>query len=444
MKRKVTVFSIITLIILAVSQLVFAGGENVSHGLEPAVLVGVAVIMLAAKLFAEIFERLNQPGVLGELVAGIVLGNLFLVGITAAEPLKTNAVIEALAQIGVIILLFEVGIETNFKELRKVGLSALSVAVIGVVAPFLLGWLVAFLFLSSAPTLSHIFIGAMLAATSIGITARVLRDLGRLNDRVARIILGAAVIDDILALLVLAIVEGVIEASASGTPVDLWSYVLIAGKAIGFVIAAILAGQFFVPMLFRGVKKFKSEGIVLGLAISICFLTAFAASQFGLAAIIGAFAAGLMLDEVPFENLVGEKGMPLDKLISPIAALLAPIFFVAVGMKVNLLVFGDSRVLFFALALTLAAIVGKQACSLGVREKDISKKAVGFGMIPRGEVVLFFASFGTMLFLAGADGVTQPVISASTYSAVVIMVMITTLMTPFLLKWALGKKERSD
>src|SRR5215213_138574 len=176
-----------------------AGGEA-AHGLDPVVLLGVAVILVAAKLGGELFERMKQPAVLGELVIGIVIGNLALTGWMAAEPLKANAIISALAEVGVIVLLFEVGLESNLGEMLEVGWSSLFVAVAGVVAPFLLGWGVSAYFLPQETRLAHFFIGATLCATSVGITARVLRDMNRLKTRESRIILGAAVIDDVLGL----------------------------------------------------------------------------------------------------------------------------------------------------------------------------------------------------------------------------------------------------
>jgi len=189
---------------------VFAAGEGPtgteSHGLDPAVLIGVAVMLVIAKLMGEVFERLRQPAVLGELFAGILLGNLVILGFTQAESLKTNETVAALAEFGVIILLFEVGLESDLKEMMEVGWSSLLVAVLGVIAPFLLGWAVSAYLIPGEPRLAHIFIGATLCATSVGITARVFKDLGKLNTREARIILGAAVIDDVLGLLILAVV----------------------------------------------------------------------------------------------------------------------------------------------------------------------------------------------------------------------------------------------
>jgi len=186
-----------------------------AHGLDPIVLIGLAAMLLVAKLGGEIFERLKQPAVLGELIGGMLIGNLALIGFTAVNSLKTNTIIGAIAEIGVIILLFEVGLESDLKEMIEVGWSSLLVALLGVVAPFFLGWGVSAYFLPEESRLVHIFIGATLCATSVGITARVFKDIGKLSTREARIILGAAVIDDVLGLLILAVVSGAIRAAAA-------------------------------------------------------------------------------------------------------------------------------------------------------------------------------------------------------------------------------------
>ena len=390
MRQKIYYVLITFIGINILSQTAFASDGAEGHGLDPTVLVGVAVILLFASLFGELFEKINQPSVLGELVAGIVLGNLILLGFPYAEVFKTDVVIEALAQLGVIILLFEVGLETNLKEMIQVGASSLVVAVIGVVTPFFLGWLVAYLFIPGGATLSHIFIGAMLTATSIGITARVLRDLGHINTREARIILGAAVLDDVLALLMLGIVQSAITASSAGTELELIVFVIIAAKAIAFLVVAVLLGQFLMPRLFKSVRRFESKSMVIGLSLSICFLTAYFADMVGLAAIIGAFAAGVVLEEIHFEHFLDHKKHHLEDFLTPITALLAPIFFVFVGLKVDLRAFSNPNLLVFAGALTLAAIVGKQLCALGAFGPNINKKAIGFGMVPRGEVVFIF------------------------------------------------------
>src|ERR1044072_7333809 len=215
---------------------------NAAHHLDPTVLIGVAVMLIVAKIGGEIFERLKQPAALGELVAGIVLGNLVVFGFTIAEPLKTNDTIAALAELGVIILLFEVGLESDLKEMMEVGWSSLLVAIVGVIAPFFLGWAVSAYFLPDEPRLAHIFIGATLCATSVGITARVFKDLGKLATVEARIILGAAVIDEVLGLWMLAGVAGAIKAAGTGGALSFFNVGVIAVKSVGFLTGAVIIG----------------------------------------------------------------------------------------------------------------------------------------------------------------------------------------------------------
>jgi Kef-type K+ transport system membrane component KefB len=419
-------------------------------------------MLVAAKLGGEFFARMGQPAVLGELVGGIIIGNLVLFGFMGAEPLRTNEVIGALAEIGVIILLFEVGLESDLKEMIEVGWSSLLVAMLGVIAPFFLGWGVAAYFVPDEPRLVHIFIGATLCATSVGITARVFKDLGKLASREARIILGAAVIDDVLGLMILAVVAGAIKATATGAALSIMDIVLIAAKALVFLLGAIALGHFVMPRLLRSAGRLESRGVLLTLAISFCLFLSWVATKFGLAAIVGAFAAGLVLDEVHYKAVnskpVGaRKERELQDLLHPVSAVLVPIFFVLMGMKVDLRFFapgytsGQSasggaqlNLLGFALVLTLAAILGKQVCSLGVLERGANRLAIGLGMIPRGEVGLIFAGIGATLMLPNANGISEPVIGPTTFGAIVIMVIVTTLVTPPALKWSLGRKGQEQ
>ena len=332
-----------------------------SHHLSPTVLLGVAVMLIVAKIAGELFERRKLPAVLGELLAGIVLGNLIIFGFTPAEMLKTDDTIAALAELGVIILLFEVGLESDLKEMMEVGWSSLLVAVAGVGAPFFLGWLVSAYFIPNEPQLVHVFVGATLCATSVGITARVFKDLGRLKTREARIILGAAVIDDVLGLLILAIVAGAIRAAASGAVLSMLDIGLVSLKAVLFLIGSIALGHFLMPRVLRGAGRFASRGVLLTLAISFCFILSWTAVQVGLAAIVGAFAAGLILDEVHYRPKGGSTERPLEDLLQPVSTFLVPIFFVLMGLKVDLRLFARWDILGFAVVLTIAAIVGKQS-----------------------------------------------------------------------------------
>jgi Kef-type K+ transport system membrane component KefB len=429
---------------------VWAAGEApVEHAtsgydFSPMILAGLATILLLAKIAGELFERVGQPAVLGELLAGILLGNLMLVGFHQADWIKTDGVIGALAQLGVILLLFEVGLESNLGEMLEVGWSSLLVALVGVIAPFFLGWGVSAYFLPGESRLVHIFIGAVLCATSVGITARVLKDLGKIKLRESRIILGAAVIDDVIGLLILATVVGAVAAAAAGTSLDFIYIFWLAAKTVLFFVLTFVIGRYVMPPLFRSAGKLKSRGALLVLSIAFCFGLSWLAAKVELATIVGAFAAGLVLDDVHFKPFLERGERDLSQLLEPVTTFLVPIFFVLMGMKVDLRVFGHLDLLGFAVALTIAAIIGKQVCSLALTERGLNRLAVGVGMIPRGEVGLIVAGIGATLMLPNAAGTMTPVIRTATFGAVVIMVIITTLVTPPLLKMALSRKQKSQ
>ena len=401
------------------------------------VLLGIVIILLAAKLGGEFAERVHQPAVLGELVAGVVLGNLALVGWHGLDFLAANEGIAILAEIGVVLLLFEVGMESNVKEMMSVGTSSLAVAILGVIAPFFIGWGVAAWQLPDEELLVHVFIGATLCATSVGITARVLTDLGKVSTREAKIVLGAAVIDDVLGLVILAVCAGVISAANTGgalAPMDVAWIIL---KAAVFLVGSILIGSWASPRLFRFASRLQIRGMLLTLALSFCFFLSYLANVIDLAPIVGAFAAGLILDEVHYRDFLDRGDHPVEELIHPINIFLVPIFFVLMGIKVDLSTFGNVEVLGFAALLSIAAIIGKMICAAGVLEKGLDRISVAVGMVPRGEVGLIFAGIGASLILHG-----QPVISTSIFSAVVIMVIVTTLITPPVLKSTLARGDR--
>ncbi len=415
-----------------------SGGSNGHGGPVLYVLLELIVILLAAKLGGDLFERVKAPAVLGELVMGMIIGNLHLFGIDFFEPFKHNLTLEILAEIGVIILLFEVGLESTVKEMMKVGVTSFMVAIFGVVAPFFLGWGTSVLFLPEASIYVHIFIGATLTATSVGITARVLKDIGKIDTREAKIILGAAVIDDILGLVILAVVTGVISAVAQGAESGVSSATVfwIVFKAVAFVFGAIIVGSWILPAFFKFGFRLRVGGVLLSFSLLVCFLLAYLAGKIGLAPIVGAFAAGLILEEVHFKGFHDRGEHHITDLIGPIATFLVPIFFVRMGMLVDLTTFGEVQILGFAAVLTVAAIIGKQACSLAIFDKTTNRMAIGLGMIPRGEVGLIFAGIGANLMLNG-----EAVISTSTYSAVVIMVIVTTLVTPPALIYSMLRKS---
>jgi len=411
-------------------------GESGHGGPVLPVLLELIVILLAAKLGGDFFERLHAPAVLGELVVGMLIGNIHLIGVDIFLPFMNDTtlylIFQVLAEIGVIILLFEVGLESTVKEMMAVGMTSFMVAVLGVVAPFFLGWGVAAFFLPEESLYVHVFIGATLTATSVGITARVLKDIGKIDTREAKIILGAAVIDDILGLIILAVVSGIITAvsSGNGEGISSLSVLWIIAKAVLFLVGAIMVGNWVLPAFFRFGFRLRGSGVFLSFCLLVCFGLAYLAGEMGLAPIVGAFAAGLILEDGRGEHSIHE-------LIAPIAVFLVPVFFVRMGMMVDLRAFGQVEILGFAAALTIMAILGKQACSLAIFDKTTNRMAIGLGMIPRGEVGLIFAGIGLTLQLNG-----HAIVSSDTYAAVVIMVIITTMVTPPALIASLKRSDR--
>jgi Kef-type K+ transport system membrane component KefB len=398
------------------------------------VVAALALMLLASKLGGELATRAKQPAVLGELIAGIVLGNLSFGGYAPFQAIAANETIEVLAGIGALILLFEVGVESTVAQLLQVGLTSLFVAILGVVVPFALGWGVGMWLLPDAGPYVHAFLGATLCATSVGITARVLRDLGSSRSPEARIILGAAVIDDVLGLVILGAVGGAIAAAAQGNPFSFASAATTTAAAAAFLVGALVIGMTSAPRLFSIASLLHVRGVLVTVSLSFCFLLAWAATLIGLAPIVGAFAAGLVLEDVHFKDFVDRGERPLEELLRPISDVLVPVFFVLMGLRTDLSAFATPGVLGLAAALTVVAILGKQACALGVTRPGVNRLAVGIGMIPRGEVGLIFANVGAGLTLNG-----EPVIGPSTFSAVVAMVVVTTMVTPPALKWSLAR-----
>jgi Kef-type K+ transport system membrane component KefB len=399
------------------------------------VVLALAVILAAAKLAGHLAVRIGQPAVLGELVAGVALGSFDLAGIAWFQGIEADATVEILARLGVVILLFEVGLESTVRDMLKVGLPAVLVAVLGVVAPFALGWGVGALLLPDQSVYVHAFLGATLTATSVGITARVLQDLNRSQSPEARVILGAAVIDDVLGLVILAVVAGVIAAADQGGSLSYGAIGLVLGKAVAFLFGALLLGMSLSPRVFGLASRLSGGGVLLATALVFCFTLAYLASIIGLAPIVGAYAAGLILEDVHFRPFASRGEQQLEHLVHPISTFLVPVFFVVMGMRVDLAAFARMEVLGLAALLTVAAIVGKQACSLGAIGQPLDRLTIGIGMIPRGEVGLIFANIGLGLSLAG-----QPVVDEGIFSAIVIMVIVTTMATPPLLKWSLARR----
>ncbi|QDT56849.1 High-affinity Na(+)/H(+) antiporter NhaS3 [Caulifigura coniformis] len=406
-------------------------------------LLGLVLILFSAKVGGALMVRLKQPAVLGELLVGVLMGNAILAGYDGFEFLRAPSVeahgasatavattLDMLARIGVILLLFEVGLESNLGDMRRVGASAFLVAILGVVAPMILGWFVGKWFLPDESWHVHLFLGATLCATSVGITARVLKDLGKTDLKESQIVLGAAVIDDVMGLIVLAVVQAII---VKGTA-SLEEVAVITGKAVGFLVGAVVLGEYLFPHVYKLMARLRVHGMMTVTGLLVCFLLAWVAALVGLAPIVGAFAAGLILDERHYRALQLHDHDSMEEKVIPITTMLVPIFFVMMGFTVDLRSFANTTVLGLAAALTIAAIIGKQVCAFGPIERGLDRLSIGIGMIPRGEVGLIFAAIGAELKIDG-----QPVVSPAINTAIVVMVMVTTLITPPLLGWSMSR-----
>lgn len=404
---------VIFLFLMAPPLFAAGGGEEVPH-----TFIVLAVMFVLGKLLGEAAERIGQPAVLGELLAGVVLGQTFF-GLVPVEGLGADY-IYLLAELGVVLLLFEIGLETDIKQMFQVGAASLSVASVGVALPFLLGFLY-WMFLphiavasSGTPAATAIFVGATLTATSVGITARVLGDLGVTGTKEARIIIGAAVIDDIIGLVILSVVTGI----AAGTSVSVLGISKVAAVAVGFLVGGVMAGRFVAPRLFNLVNRMRVRHVLLAFAMAFLLLMAALASLAGSALIIGAFAAGLILSGVDQFDVI-------EREVKPVAGLFSPIFFVYVGSSVDFGLLnpfrpGATGVLGVALVLILIALAGKLAAGWAAPWERINRLAVGVGMIPRGEVGLIFADIGRRSGLLGAE----------LFSAILLMVIVTTFVAP--------------
>jgi len=381
-------------------------------------LLGLVLVWLAAKLAGEGMERIGQTAVLGELLAGVIIGPGVL------GLVHESAALHVLAELGVLILLFEVGLESDVHDLLRAGLQATLVALVGVAAPFTVGYGV--MHWLGYPALVAVFVGATFTATSVGITARVLADLGRLQDAAAKVVLGAAVVDDILGLIILAVVTGVAQTGG----VSLGSVVTLSTKAMIFLVLAILVGIRLAPTSIGWIGGLKARGTLIVYSVIFAVALAAVADLIGLATIIGAFAAGLVLATT-------ERRAHIEERIKPVADLLVPVFFVTVGMKVHpamLNPFAENAQLGIAVLLTVVAVASKLVAGLVVYQPGVRRWPVGVGMVPRGEVGLIFA---------GA-GLAAGVIAEDLYSALVVVVMLTTFVAPPWLKLLYAGESRRD
>lgn len=380
---------------------------SAAMGEETKVLLTLFIMLTAAKLMAELFERLRQPAVAGEILAGVVIGPSLL---NLAAPSEITSV---LAEIGVIFLLFNVGLETKPSAILKVGPRAALVAVLGVVVPFLAGWLLMKWWGSTR--IEALFVGTAMVATSVGITARVLSGMGLLDAPTARIILGAAVIDDILGLLVLAVVS-----SMSAGSVNYVEILTTAILAIGFTAVVTFVGAPVITRLAPGVDRLRSGHGMFILGLVLCLGLSVAAAYIGVAAIIGSFLAGMALAEA------AEDHPNMHRQINGVTEFLVPFFLVNIGMQLRLDVFRSSTVLLLCLLVTIVAVATKFfGCGLGAVTLGIKRGAqVGMGMVPRGEVGIIVAQIGLSLSVIGPD----------LFGVVLFMAVATTLIAPPFLK----------
>lgn len=453
-------------------------GEGHNDPIAP-VILGVTGILFFAVLGRFAARRFNQPSVLGELLMGVILGNVgFVLGFDFIQVLREGPVIfdmvelalggaplsdaavrmlgdqkadeiltilqgpggPALIQVahtvdvfsryGVIFLLFLVGLETSLKEMSEVGPASLRVALIGVALPFGLGFFMARLLMPELSLSVNLFVAATLGATSIGITARVLQDLGQTRSGEARVILGAAVLDDILGLILLAIVSGIV---VSGS-ISLSSISTIVALAALFLVASFLIGPYFLRYTIGLVRHLDIIEAKMFISFLFVMVLAWFANLVGLATIVGAFAAGVILHDAYFLQWgdVSRHRYTIRDLIAPLEVIMVPIFFVLMGIQVKIETFFDAQVVMMAVGLIVAAMVGKVVSGLGAARGQ-RRWAIGIGMMPRGEVGLIFASIGKSL----------GVISDALFSALVLMVIVTTLATPPLLKLSLATRSPS-
>jgi Kef-type K+ transport system membrane component KefB len=374
-----------------------SGGPDV-----PGLLLTLAAVLAATKIVGALARRIGQPAVLGELVAGILLGGSVLGVLDPSEP-----VLKTLAELGVLILLFEVGLETDLKALQRVGAAALTVGTAGIVLPFAGGYAVALAF--GASTITALVVAAAMTATSIGISARVLGDLGRLKTDEGQIVLGAAVFDDVMGLVILAVVGGI----AAGAGLTAVGVATTAAVAIGFVVGAVAIGAFIARPLMAAVARVPVAGTVGVTALVFVFVTAAIAAKVGSAMIIGAFAAGLVLHGTPQRH-------EIEKWVTSIGHVFVPVFFAMVGAEVDLRAMMSPSALGLGAALIVVAVAGKVIAGFAPVWFKGRKLLVGVAMVPRGEVGLIFAQMG----------VAAGVLGGAEFGAVIAMVVATTFVTP--------------
>lgn len=425
------------------------------------ILMMLFIVFVLAKGASLIVKKFGMPGLIGEILVGVLLATITIGDQTLAQMLGIvlpgtsgeagsdgYKVLHVMAELGVMFLLFSVGLETRVKDLMSVGKAAFLVAIMGVIVPFVLGFAYISYFSDDGNLYHALFLGAAMVATSVGITARVIKDMKLTDAKESRIIIGAAVIDDILGMIVLAIVSGMANSASSGG-LDVVEIIKIAILAIVFVVAVLAFAGFVVPKIYqwrqaRIERKFAENKDyvpmrynMLAVAIAACLGLGFLADSIGLASIIGSFLAGMIFAEYVFEWKLEEK-------VEGICTLLVSFFFVYVGIQVDLSAVNQSVIITTVIIIVLA-IIGKYiGCSLGAKMGDRSLdkgslNIIGIGMVPRGEVGIIVATIGLSIFVSGV-----PAISSELYTTVVLMSVITTIVAPPLLSVAFKKKYKSE
>ncbi len=400
------------------------------------ILLLLAALWLAAKVGGELALRLRLPVVTGELGAGIVLAALhdhFPVVVDVAASPDAGL----LANLGVVLLMFAVGLESTVPQMMQVGLSSLKVAVVGVLVPMVAGIAGAWLLLPQGTSLVvDLFIGACLCATSIGISAQVLREKGAEKSDEGRVIVGAAVLDDVLGLLVLVAVTGVVATGRIGGSLPWDNLVETIGIAVGFLVIALSLGGLTTRILFRLANRFRSEQVLLPAGLGFAFLLAWLGNLAGLAPIVGAYAAGLILEPANVRVLEDRELHTLQELVRPLVVTLSPLFFVLMGANVDPSVLLERRTLLLAVTLAALGTVGKFVAGY-VAGHGVRPAVVGWGMVPRGEVGLIFVATGSTLTLAG-----KPLLMPHVQTGIVGAILLTTVIGPVGLGWVLKKRSK--
>jgi Kef-type K+ transport system membrane component KefB len=395
-------------------------------------LVLLALVWLGAKVGGELAQRLRMPAVAGELGAGLALAALHR-WLPLVPDVAASEAANLLANLGIIVLMFAVGLQSTVPQMLRLGAPSLRVAVIGVVVPMAAGFGGAWALLpAGTPFALRLFIGACLCATSIGISAQVLRERGAASSREGRVIVGAAVIDDVLGLLVLVAVTGLITAGAGGgLP---WASL---GRTLSlatlFLSLALTLGRRLAGHLFHFASRFRSEQLLLPLALAFAFLLAWLGQLAGLAPIVGAYAAGLLLEPAHVKTMETREDHTLEELVHPLVMTLAPVFFVVMGARVDTAALLEGRTLLLACVLTLLGVAGKYVAGYGAGPR-FRASIIGWGMVPRGEVGLIFVAVGSQLQMDGA-----PLLGPSLQAGIVGALLLTTILGPIGLGWILRR-----